>query len=922
MNRAPVRAVVIAGLILLLAACGGETSSSYVASARNHLAKKEYGAAIIELKNALKIAPENGEARYLLAASLLDTGQAADAATEARKALDLKYSPDAALPILARALLAQGESKRLIADTNEQQGESAKTRAEIATLRAQAFLNLGDVAAARSSLDAAQAADASFAPAKMARVRLAIVDGNPQDALSQLATILSADPANQDALVQKAELETALGRAAEGIATYRQAVAAAPDRPLPHWMLAFALINGGKVDEAAQEVAAAKKLAPNDPRTWYADALLAYARDNLKSASELVERAKQAAPDYLPALYLSGLVDLRLDKFASAEASLRSVLAKVPNDVTVRRALAALYVKRGRTAQALETLDPALRTMPTNASLLRAVGEIQLAANNPSKAAEFFARANKLDSTNVAGQVRLAQVNLYTGDSAQAVRDLERLAAGEQASSEADLALISAHLNAREYAKALAAAEQFENKQPNNAAAHNIKGVVYLAMRDNARARASFEKAVSLNPDFLTAAFNLARLDTVEKNYEGARSRYQAIIAKDAQNEAALLALAELLAVTKAPADEIRAAIERAVAANPASAQPRLALIAFHVGRKDFSAALTAGQAAQLAVPDSADVLQALGVAQFASGEPNQAIATLKRAVQLRPDNAQALLILAGIQTSAKDWDAAIQTMRAVVDLQPSSPPTWLALAAVYEDAGRLPAGMDEARKLQKQYPDRATGFGLEGELDARQKKWAEAVAAYRTALARQPEAPIAVRLLALLDAAGKRDEIQSFAQRWILDHPRDVGVRAYLAEIAMRHNDYKAAAQQLRNALAFDPENVVIVNNLGWILGEMGDPKAIEYAEKAYALAPNNASVNGTYGWLLVQKGDTARGIELLRRAGELDPNDATKRLRLARALVKAGDKSGAKKELAEISKANVPSPTREEAEKMLKEL
>ncbi len=922
MNRAHIRAVVIVGLVALVAACGGDTSSSYIASARKHLAKKEYNAAIIELKNALKTEPDNAEARYLLATSLLDTGQAVDAETEARKALELEYPQDQVLPILARALLAESEFKRLIDETSERRGEAANVRAEIATLRAQAFLGLGDLAAARSALDVAFAADASFAPAKMARVRLALANGNPQDALSQLGAILSADPANQEALVQRAQIEMALGRTEEGIATLRQAVAVAPDAPFVHFTLALALIDTGKVDEGAQEVAVVKKLVPNDPRTWYAEALIAYAQNNLKAAGELAERAKQAAPDYLPALYLSGLIDVRLDKFASAEASLRSVLAKAPNDVTVRRALAALYVKRGRTVQALEALDPALRAAPNDASLLRAVGEINLAANNPAKAADFFSRANKIDSANVAGQVRLAQVNLSTGDAAQAVRDLERLSAGDQSSSEADLALISAHLNAREYAKALAAAERFEKKQPNNAAAHNIKGVVYLAMRDNARARASFEKAVSVNPDFLTAVFNLARLDTVEKNYEGARSRYQAIVAKDAQNEAALLALAELLAVTKAPPEEIRAAIERAIAANPASAQPRLALIAFHASRKAWSAAVTAGQAAQVAVPDSAAILEALGGVQFASGEPNQAIATLKRAVQVRPDNVQTLVILAGIQTSVKDWDGAIQSLRSVVDLQPSSPPIWLAIAAVYDDAGRLPAGMEEARRLQKQYPDRATGFGLEGEVDARQKKWAEAIAAYRTALARQPEAPVAVRLLALLDAAGKGDEVRSVAQRWILDHPRDVGVRAYLAEIAMRGNDHKGAAQQLRNALAFDPDNVVLVNNLAWVLGEMGDPKGLEYAERAYALAPNNAAVNGTYGWLLVQKGESARGIELLRRSRELAPNDPNKRLQLARALVKTGDKSGAKKELAELSKDNVPSAMRDQAEKMLKDL
>jgi putative PEP-CTERM system TPR-repeat lipoprotein len=922
MNRAPVRALAILAVVALLAACGSETSSSYLASARAHLAKKQYNAAVIELKNALRLEPNNAEARYLLAVSLLDTGLAVDATTEARKALELKYPADQALPVLARALLAQNEFKRLIAETGGQQVGTAKTRAELATLRAQAFLGLGDTKAAGESLDAALAAEPGFAPARMARVRVALASGDAQGALSQLDAMLSSDGRNDEVLVLKAQIEGALGRTAEGVATLQRAVAAAPDRPFVRWALIAALINVGKIDEAAQEVAAVKKLAPDDPRTWYSEALVAYAQNNFKLASELVERTRQAAPDYLAAQYLSGLVDMRLDKFGSAETSLRAVLAKVPNEVSVRRALAALYVTRGRMAQALETLEPALRVRPDDPSLLRAVGEVYFASNNPPKAAELFARANKLDSGNIAGQVRLAQVNLTAGDSAQAVRDLEKLASSEKDSGEAEFALISAHLNAREYAKALAAAERLEKRRPKDPAVQNAKGVVYLAMRDNARARASFEKALSLNPDFATAAFQLARLDTLEKNYEGARGRYQSILAKDPRNGAALLALAELLAITKAPADDVRAAIERAVAASPASAQPRLALIAFHVGRRDWAAAVLAGQSAEAAVPDNPSILEALGVAQFASGEPNQAIATLKRAVQLRPDNAQPMLVLAELQTRMKDWDGAIQSMRSAVDVQPTSPPVWLALAAVYDEAGRLPAGMDEARGLQKRNADRAAGFGLEGELYARQKKWPEAIAAYRTALARQPDAAVMLRLLGLLEAAGKADEVQSTAQRWIRDHPRDVPVRAYLGEVAMRRGDYKGASQQLRNALEFDSENVVVANNLAWVLGEMGDPRAIEYAEKAYALAPGVAGINNTYGWLLVQKGDTARGIELLRRAVELAPNDANKRLILARALVKAGEKDAAKKELAELSKGDVPANMRDEAEKMLKGL
>ena len=65
------------------------------------------------------------------------------------------------------------------------------------------------------------------------------------------------------------------------------------------------------------------------------------------------------------------------------------------------------------------------------------------------------------------------------------------------------------------------------------------------------------------------------------------------------------------------------------------------------------------------------------------------------------------------------------------------------------------------------------------------------------------------------------------------------------------------------------------------------------------------------TLGWLLVEKGETARGVELLRRAVDLAPGSAELRLHLAKALLKAGDKVGAaRKELAELTKLARPTP------------
>src|SRR5437660_10677792 len=91
-------------ILLLVAACSRNDPSSFLSSAQSYMQKAEYKAAIVQLKNAIQGAPENGEARYLLAKALLEIGDPVGAETEVRKALNLKYSPELAYPLLARSL--------------------------------------------------------------------------------------------------------------------------------------------------------------------------------------------------------------------------------------------------------------------------------------------------------------------------------------------------------------------------------------------------------------------------------------------------------------------------------------------------------------------------------------------------------------------------------------------------------------------------------------------------------------------------------------------------------------------------------------------------------------------------------------------------------------------------------------------------
>jgi thioredoxin-like negative regulator of GroEL len=59
----------------------------------------------------------------------------------------------------------------------------------------------------------------------------------------------------------------------------------------------------------------------------------------------------------------------------------------------------------------------------------------------------------------------------------------------------------------------------------------------------------------------------------------------------------------------------------------------------------------------------------------------------------------------------------------------------------------------------------------------------------------------------------------------------------------------------------------------------------------------------------LLVKKGDVTQGLEKLQQAAKLAPNQSDIRLHLAKALIRAGDKTAARKELDALAQAGSPS-------------
>jgi len=882
----------------LLSACSQDKPEAFVKSAREYIAKKDYRAASIQLKNALQ-KQENGEVLYLLAVSLIELGDYPSAELHLRRALQHSYSPDVVYPALANVMLGLGDFKKLAGELRNVSVKDPAAQASIKAAVGEAHVALGQLKEAREAFSAALASVPGDPRTRVGEARIVAVAGDIAGATKVADEVLARSPGLPQALALKADLLISERKTEEAAAVLSKLVKVAPFDGQVRFVLVSLLIAGGKLDQAAAGIEAMRKTLPRDVRRSYLEAVLAFRQGQHRKARNSIQQLLNVLPDHGPSLLLAGAVEYQLGALSTAEDYLRKVLARYPNSLYARNLIVATYLRKGQPGKAEEALEPALKLAPKDPTVLRAAGEVAFANNQFADAAKYYEQALALEKDSVLLRTRLAQIRLAKGDTARALEDLETASGLDQNQYQADLSLITAHLRQKEYDKALAAVAMLEKKQPANPLTYNVKGAVYAAKEDVKNARTNFEKSLSLQFNYLPAAINLAKLDLAEKNTEAAKNRLQVILTKEPNNEGVLLSLAQILISIRAPIKEITSTFARAIRADPSSVPPRIALINFLARSRDLKAALTAAQEANTAMPNEPRILDALGLAQLANGQANEAIETFNRLATALPDSPLPLMRLASAQSAAKQIEAPIQALQKALVMKPDLLEAQREIIVAQLAAGRPDEALKEAKSVQKARPKEAIGFALEGDVLANQKKLAEAANAYAEGIKRQPVPGLVVTQHQLLQAAGKSADADAVAAKWLKEKPSDPVVRFHLANLAVQNKDYKAAAERYREILAQQPENAAVLNNLAWVLSEMRDPAALGYAEKAYAKGSSSPGIQDTYGWLLVNAGETKRGIDILTRAVAAAPREADIRMHLAKALLKSGDKAGARREL-----------------------
>lgn len=909
--------------LLVLAGCGGADPAQSVASAKDYLAKQDYKAAVIQLKDTLQQAPDNGEARLLLGQALLESGDPSGAETELRKALDREQPRDRVIPLLARAMYDQGQGDKLMREFGNEILSDAAAKADLTTTLGMAELQRRNVDAAAARFDQALAEKPDYGRATLGKARISAAGNQLDDANRLVDKVLASEPKNADALLLKAELVAVGGNKDEALAAYRRVVEERPEDVRARAAIINLHIENDRFDQAATELDAMKKAIGNHPQYNHLMGLMLVRQKKYEQARDYLNQVLRVAPDHVPSLLLAGAAEFQLRSFATAEQHFAKVLALAPSSGFARRMLTGVYLQTGRPSRALDTIKPLLDGKGVEDPTLNALaGEVWLANGDYEQAAKYLDKAASADPGNAIAKTRLGVSRLAQGDVEHALSDLEEASRADPESIQADLTLIATQLRRNQPDEAMKAIAKLEKKRPDNPLIPNLRGAALLVKRDVPGARAQFEAALKLQPSYFPAASNLARLDLAEKKPEDAKRRFEELLKHDDKNVQGMLALAGMRAQLGEPQEASKTLIERAIATAPDAIQPRLALIAMYTRAKQHKEALAAAQQASNAIPNNGPILEGLGMAQLAAGEPNQAIKTFNELATLAPTSAAPHLRMAEAYLALKDTTGTERALRKALEIQPDLLQAQSALIATLMVGGKGDEALRYAREVQRQDPKGPAGYAYEGDILTLQRKHADAAGAYKTALAKREVPTIAIKYHGALMLAKQTAEAKKFEQSWLKQQPKDLAFRSYLGERALATSDFPQAARHFRTVLDVEPENAMVLNNLAWALGQMNDPQALELAEKANRLAPNTPAIEDTLGSVLVASGDLKRGVDMLRKAADADPNAHDIRLHLARALIKSGDKSAARTELEKLAKLGEKYARRAEVEKLLKSL
>lgn len=881
----------------------------YYEDALTRYEQRDLSGAIIQLKNALQIDKSMLPVQLLLGRALLANGEVLAAEVALQEALRLGVNRAEVVVPLATAYLALGKHRLL----QEQPlfamaGLPQDVQVQLLLLRASALSDLGDPRAALQLLADAAAMAPRSADVWLAEVPIRIRARQFKEAGAAIDKAQALEPRSAEVLYQRGALAHTQLNVQAALAAYDQALALDARHAESLIARAGLYMDLNRHAEAARDLDVVQKLLPREPRAAFLRAVLARragqgaaVRDALKQVTDLLDPVPIEAVRYRPQLLLlNGLAHYELNEREKARGYLE-VLQQVQPQTPVARLLAQLYLMDGEPDRAISVLEAYLKARPDDGQALTMLAGAHMAQGRSARAISLMQDALRAND-RPEHQTMLGIGLLSSGQSDQARAALESAWKKDRRQIQAGVALVGMHLRSGRPQAAADVAKALVDQSPDRAGHHDLLGMALAQAGRLAPARAAFERAAALEPEWLTPQLHLARLEIAARQFDAADARLNGLLQKHEKSVDVLMELAALAQVRGAAAERQRLLVRASDLAGRNELRPGLALVDLYLREGQAPQALEAARTLETKAGDDIQASLAMARALLANGDAVNARTTLSGASRAAGYATGLNLQIATLQMEANQPDGVAYSLEKVL----SSDPANLAALAMQIDLdlrqGQLDRAEQRARQLVQLQPRRAIGHTLLGDVERARAQQAAATEAYRRAHQIEPTTESALRLARQLSAQRQSQAASSLLEEWLRGRPNDVRARQALADGYAAAGQFTAAKAAYEALLKRAPDDARATNNLANVLLRLQDSGAVAMAERAVTLAPGNAFALDTLGWALFRSGDAAardRALQLLRDARLREPGSAEIRYHLAVVLHASGRTAEARTEI-----------------------
>lgn len=910
----------MAFLALTIAGCGVLLTPNYrLERAQREIKAGEWQDAAVDLKIVVQKQPRNAQAWLLLAQISLDVGDIAGADSGVTHATAAGAKGQDVDELRARIWVEGGEAQKFLVAIAQRKIDLPEPLRTLTIARALIATHQADTALAR--LQPLVAAQPDLVEAQDLVAEALASQGKFAPALQQLDAAMrhdvkSSEPPLLEGLILQQQGQYSSAEQALELALKRMT----PAEPVSHRVRALVALTQvrlalGDLKAATDSEQLVAKLEPDSPATALLDARLKLAHGNLQAGVAELEQVLTEAPGYDEARLLLGASLAQRGDLQQAQQQLQQLIEDQPDNLAARKLLAEVQLKLGQPEGAMNALGPALATSNLDSQLLSLYGAAASGTGDKQALIEALQRSAAEHPDDQTVQVNLGEAYLAAGQAQQALSVLQKTA--DNGDSRRDRMLIAALLETQGPQAAGAEVTRLLAAHQRDPGVLDLAASYYVTQGRTDDARAMLRGSLAIDPDNVSSQVDLARLDEAAGDASAAQNRLQAALQAHPEALPIRLALADVLMRAKAY-DKARTVLE---SAGPnAGPQVKFALAQVALAGGDLKNANASIDQALAAQPGQPALVEDAGLLLLNANQFDAALARFTQATQLAPKDAGYWLNTARAHLALNQPVAARAALNQADQLQPQWLPAVGMLAYLDLHQGNGQAALSRIQALLAQRPDDAAALQLEGDVNAYLKQPAAAEAAYAKAQQLRPSARLAANLYRVRVMAHSA-EPQRPLEQWLTHQPQSWPIRDLLGEYYLGPGKSpRLAAQQFKEVVAEQPNDVAALNNLAWALNQVGDPGALPIAQRAYQLAPNAANVDDTLGWVLTHNGRAADAVDYLRRAAKLAPSDPDVEYHLAFALTKTGHTAEAHAILTRILSGGQPFDSRLQAQQLLR--